>query len=210
MNIATLSFLSISLSTANFHVNFFARFLLSWSIFIFIVSHIALLDQALLRFLRWSFLIFIKLLRLIVILSLLRVVRVLVAIGHVSSTHFSIFRVPLFQKWCLSIFLLILNIRYAMSLLRRAARHVLTKLFLLNGKHLDIIVHLHRSLLQLLIVRISMLWLIVYRVPLVPMSQALPLIVWLELVFVSWGCRVVVSWHRNPLDIQGRTRLLLV
>lgn len=210
MNIAAVSFISISLSTAHFDVYFFAGFLLSWSILIFIVSHIALLDQALLWFLRRPFLIFIKLLRLIIILSLFGVVRVLVTIGHVSSTHFSIFRVPLFQKWCLSIFLLILNIWYAMALLRRAARHVLTKLFLLHGKNLDVIVHLNRSLLQLMIIRISMLRLIVYRVSLVTTCEALPLIIWFEMVFVSRRSRVVVSWHRNPLDVQGWTRLLLI
>ena len=140
------------------------------SILIIVIPSIALFIQTFLRFLCRSFLFSVDLFRMVVVPSLFLIIVVLIV--WIGSAHFSIFRVTLFEERSFTIFLLILNVRNTMTLLWRATRHVLTKLFLLHGKNLDVIIHLYRSLLLHVII---VLLFIIYGIPLV--SATFPFIV---------------------------------
>lgn len=105
---------------------------------------------------------------LIVVVVLSARVRVLLVL--VCPGKFSIFRVTLLEEWSFAVFLLILDIRNSMALLRRTTWHISTKLLLLHSQDFNVIIHLYWCLLHL-VVRIIILPLIVDRVSLTTICQ---------------------------------------
>lgn len=96
-----------------------------------------------------------------------------------------------------------------MSLLGRAARQVLSELLLLDCDDLDVIVHFHGGLLKQLVIVIVVLGIIIDRQPLLTAGKTLSLVIRFQMVLICGG-RVVITWHVDPLQLLGRTRLLLV
>lgn len=97
-----------------------------------------------------------------------------------------------------------------MSLLWWTSRHVLTKLFLLNGKHFDVIIHFYWSLLLHVVVGIVNLWIVIDRITLFSISKASSLIVWFEIWFSTSWILVVIFWYVYSLNFLWWAWLLLI